>query len=1001
MKTILFSLLILIATASFGQDGPAGVGSSSNNPLWLDAADFIGNSNGISISTWSDKSGNGNDFTQGSTSLQPKWYNYTTPILRFDGANDFMKNSGIAGLNTNTQTQFIVFESTSANHYGILWASAYSEHNSLLQTFRTSGGLMRSWVKNSAASSIKIDDAHSTNTQIWTSTWDGVGAQEIQAFRDGNDLGTTTNAGNTATGNFKNRVGSATNGSNKFNGDIAEIISYSKVLNSAERRIVENYLSTKHGIVIATDLYAYDATEGEELFGIGEEVDGNNTTAQGTGIIEISNASTLGAGDYILSGHNGSSIALTNNDVSGTISGGSRVRRKWRAGVTGSPGTVTVAVDVSSLPLASGSYYLMVETGNGVFNDGGVVDYGPVVDVGGIATFTGVTLSDGDYYTIASSVPSSIFSVKNGFWDDASTWSCNCIPGSVDNVTISAGDKVTTRAIESINDIVVDGNLDTDDNPGFNVAGDYTVSASGVATHKVITFNGGALTSQFVNNNSATVIDFNKLYIESVNDVNLASGDFEVSNSVKVTTGTLINTGAVFTFKSTASRTAVILESGGFGFFGNFIFERNFTTRNANWGDLSMPVTSATLGQWDSDNTNTVTELFMSDVNGIDGRVGNPGDFYSVYEFDAGTQAYAEVTDTNFVMTPGEGLEIWLGDDFTTFNAKTIDIYGTPNFGNVAVSVANDFNLVGNPYQAWVQWGSLTKPTLNNTYYIWNTNNGNYSARTSGTIPPQQGFWVESVGAGTLIFTESAKNSTGSSTFYRTTELIDFTEVKLIVNSDVNSYSHELLLRMNNLALEERDEFDGSFLKSPLTEAPSITSFANNSNKELAINSFNYSEEVIIPVKVNVGITGKYTILAENFQELSGDFEFIELKAKHTGRVFDLKNIALEGMKFEIDANDESERFQLRLSNIGNGAGAILSDNIEIYKNSIGTTVFNFNTPDNYIISVFNALGQKVVEDMPYNGEGMLEIANSKFPKGIMMIRVESQSGIVTKKFNY
>ena len=224
MKNLLFLALTFLFSYTYAQTGPAGVGSSPDNPLWLDATD-LGLSNNDPVGTWTDKSGNGNNFSQGTSNKQPRWLNYTSPMVRFDGG-DYLHNAGMAGMNSATQTQFIVLQSTAANHNGEMYSSAYAEHNTLLRTFRTNGGLMRSQVKNSTPASINVDDTHSTNEQIWTSTWDGLGAQEIAAYRNGLSLGSAGGAGNTATGNFKNRIGSATNSGNKYNGDIFEIINY-------------------------------------------------------------------------------------------------------------------------------------------------------------------------------------------------------------------------------------------------------------------------------------------------------------------------------------------------------------------------------------------------------------------------------------------------------------------------------------------------------------------------------------------------------------------------------------------------------------------------------------------------------------------------------------------------------------------------------------------------------------------------------------------------------
>ncbi len=1008
----LFALLLSITTISlYAQTGPAGVGNSTNNYLWLDATDFqFTNSNNDQISTWSDKSGNGNNFTQGSLSLQPRYYNYTFPTIRFDGVNDYMLRGSMTGANSNTQTRIIVSQTTAT---GFIFTSAFSEHNSLLETW-SGGGEFKSRVFNSSNLARVVSNLQTGNPQIWAFAWDGQNTNQITGYSDNNNSGTTGTAQNTASGNWRNVLGARTNYSNNYSGDIYEIINYNKVLNSAERNLVDNYLSTKYNITITNDFYTYDAGYGYELFGIGQEVDGSNLAAQGTGIVEFSNASALSNGSYLLSGHNNGSLTLTNNDVPATIAGGSRVRRIWRADVTGTVGTVDVTVDVTSLTLTSGQYYLLVESNNGVFNDGGVVSYGPFADIGGLVTFSGVTLSAGDYYSIASGAQNNIFSVKTGYWDVASTWSCSCVPGASDNAIVMAGHTVTTRSVESIQNIIVDGLLRTDAIQGFDVYGDYTIN--GNALHKVVSFVGSSL--QTITNNSANTIDFRNLVINNSNNVSIASGNFEVLNSVKVTTGQLQNNGGVFTFLSSSTRTAVIQPGASNAFSGQFVIERYVSTRNANWADLSSPVQTQTLGEWDSDPTGTITELFMSDVNGIDGRVGNPGSFYSVYSYDENSQVYVPVTDTFVVLDVARGYEIWLGDDMNTFNAKAFDSRGTPNSGNIAIPVANTFNLVGNPYQAWISWGSLNKPTLLNTYYIYNTNTGNFDAKTSGSIPPHQGFWVESVGAGTLTFSESSKLYISSSTFWRTTgdeiaypsiddeefmnvgeEPYVFSEVKLKVSSEINTYSHELKLRMNNLATINHDYHDGTYLPSKLLEAPSIYSYSANNNKKLVINSFNYSDEVVLPIAVEVGISGNYIIEAINFEKLVHEYKLMELTDTKTGKVYDLTSI--NEVEVLIDEYETGERFSLRLSNQVTNTVNGMDQQIAIYKSNEVTVIEFDDVEQNYVVSVYNALGQKIIEDQMVSNTNRFELPNSSIDKGLVIIKVSSNKGEIVQKLTY
>lgn len=1005
----LFSSLLL-SLSMIAQTGPGGVGNSVNNVVWLDGNEFTFGSYPL-ISAWTDQSGNGNDFIQASSNRQPQITNYYGfSALKFDGT-DFFRTGGIPALDANNHTQYVVYNGSRPNHVGVLFLSEYASSKNFGTTRYNSG--IRSSMRVDALTLLQNNTSNTSNFQIITGLWDG-GLQTFDSYKNGTNFGQNIGATGSPVGNHTNTVGINPNNNFGFDGDIGEIIIYNTALNSAQRNIVDNYLSSKFNIAVSNDMYAFDAglTHRFDVIGVGQEADGNNLVAQGKSIVQIT-AAGLSNGDYVFAGHNNVGLTQVTNDVPAVISGGSRTTRTWRSDITGTPGNVDLVFDVSSLPLLPGSYYLLVESNNGVFNDGGVVTYGPFVGVGGLVTFSGVTLADGDYFTIGTDNGSVITSIKTGFWDVASTWNCNCVPGAADDATITNGHTVSARTTTNINNLTVNGNLNTQSTGAFNIKGDYTVSATGTATHKSVTFNGSS--QQDVANNSATTVNFFTLTINNANNVTLQNGSFSVSNSLRTLSGQLQNVGAEFTFLSTASSTAVIINGSG-GFSGDFIVQRHVSTRNANWGDLSSPVSNATLGGWDSDPSNTVTELYMSGVNGIDG---NAGSFESVHRFNPLSQSFAAVTDTNFALAPGIGLEMWLGDDFTTWNAKTFDTRGTPNFGDIPIPVQNDFNLVGNPYQAWISWGSLTKPTLQSTYYIYNTNAGTYDARTVGNIPPHQGFWVESVGSGTLTFTESSKTGSGSSQFFKgdiesfTFPNIDdeefmnqgeepfvFEEVKLKVSSDINSYSHELKLRLNNLATKDYDNFDASFLKSRTIGAPSITSFANNSNKELAINSFTYDDEVIVSVKVNVDVTGSYFIEPINFSKLASDYKYMELTDKQTGKVYDLHGYYREGIKVEIDENDDSERFSLRLSN--ESASNFVDDNapINIYKSFENTLLEFANTNIKYDITVYNAIGQIIIETS-VSGESELQISNDKMSSGINIITVKSIEGVVTKKINY
>ena len=991
MKNFILPICIALTLTSFSQTGPGGVGNSSNNVIWLNG-DIYTLATSPYISTWPDQSGNGNDFSQATTTKQPRVVTYSGfKGIRFDGG-DYITNAGIAALNTNTNTHYIVYNGFRPNHVGYLFNASFTQNSQYITAYRNNGNI-RSWVLNSSLGIVDNTTTNSSSFQIISSIWDGVG-QTFDSYKDGTSIGSKSGANGSPTGNYSNIIGASANGSYRFDGDMSELIVYNTALNSAQRTIVDNYLSSKFATTISNDKYSYDATHKYQVIGIGAEADGNNLAAQGAGIVELS-AGSLNTGDYIFTGHSNTSLSTNTNDVPGDIVGGSRLSRTWRADITGSTTTADVVFDVSSLTL-TGPYYLLVESVNGIFNDGGVVEYGPFADVAGLVTFSSVSLADGDYFTIAAGTDAGIISTQTGYWDVASTWSCGCIPTSTDSVVINTGHTVTARTAITIKDIIINGNLNTTQTSTFNITGNLTINTGGVFTNKTVTFNGSS--AQTMSNASSTV-DLATLVINNSTGVSILSGNFSASSSVRVDSGVFQNVGGTFTFLSNATKTAVILNSAG-SFSGQFIVQRYISARNASWGDLSSPVSNNHIRDWDSNPAATAREIFMCGVGGFSG---NCGGWESVYSFDAATQTYSAITDTGYVLTPGSGIELWLEDTNSLLNNTTFDSRGTPNYGDVVVPVLNSSNFVGNPYQAWINWTSLTKPTCTNTYYIWRESLGNYEAKTSGTIPPHQGFYVESVGAGTLTFTEASKNGSNSSIFYKNAQQEDvepytFTEAILKVKNNQLNYAHELKLRINELAKASLDEYDASFLPSRIAEAPSITAFSENSNKPLVIVSFNPTNEVIVPISVKTGVTGQLMIEAINFEHFTNLYRNVTLFDTKTNTIYNLKT--QKEVTIDLTSEEDDARFELRLSNnvASTSAGNL---NATIYKNQEFTVIEMNDIIDGYTVSIVNLLGQKVVDDFVNITTNRLLIPNNSLPKGVNMISVIGKNNSTIKKLIY
>src|SRR5262249_23534873 len=92
-------------------------------------------------------------------------------------------------------------------------------------------------------------------------------------------------------------------------GDIAELLVYNAVVNSAQQIITENYLSSKYNVAVASDRYDGD-TPGHfnfdfDAFGVGRTdggANGGSVSTGSSGAVSLQITSGLDDGDYLMAG---------------------------------------------------------------------------------------------------------------------------------------------------------------------------------------------------------------------------------------------------------------------------------------------------------------------------------------------------------------------------------------------------------------------------------------------------------------------------------------------------------------------------------------------------------------------------------------------------------------------------------------------------------------------------------------------------------------------------
>ena len=551
LATIVFS--ILFSAVLSAQTGPAGVGSSTSNILWLRSEDITSLVDDDDISSWSDASGNGNDVSQPTSTLTPVYKTGILngfPVVRFEKTNGRLRRNTFSDFPTSQITAIYV-NSNTENSDGVLSYASSANNNDFLLF---SSNNLRFYRGNSnTASGVSFNDG---NFHIANASRTSSGGS-VEIWKDGSldftgtlSSGTSITAGGTlAIAGEQDSVDGGYDSSQAHFGDFAEIMIFNTVLNEAQNIIISNYLSTKYNISISNDYFAYDTFFPNDVAGIGrEDVSNTHTEARSDGILQIENASGLDADqEYLLFGHDDGDVTTSWTTTETPNSGVNieRLAREWRLDETGDVGTIDFVVDVATFPSLSSGFtmYTLLVDSDGDFSSGASV-YEMTLVSGTEYTVTGIDIADGDYIAIGSVVPTIDHTTSTGSGaesDDAVIEvSLNFIPRTdrtveytTADVTTTAGDDYTaasglTATITAGNTtttytITIDDDTDAESTESFTSTLSSPSAGLNLGSNSVFTYT--------INDNDIT----RKVYF----DVDTASGNEDVS---PVTVNLTINT---------------------------------------------------------------------------------------------------------------------------------------------------------------------------------------------------------------------------------------------------------------------------------------------------------------------------------------------------------------------------------------------------------------------------------------------------------------------------
>ncbi|MEP1096565.1 MAG: T9SS type A sorting domain-containing protein [Cyclobacteriaceae bacterium] len=386
VQILLGAAFLVLSTIGFSQSGPGGVGTSSNNVIWLDAS-TLSLADGADVSSWVDISGNSVSFGA-SADAGSSFPDYLLdggagfPVLDFnDGNEERLIINPFSNMPSTAITTIMVFATANASE-GIVSYSAVAGGGGNNEYLFFDASSLRTYVGDINNAGGSFNDGLTTYN-ILGSTWQSAGGN-LTHYKNGTSVNTATiangdamvNGGVLSIGGEQDGDDSGYDAAQDFGGRIAEIIMYNTLATAAERLVIENYLSAKYGITIATDLYSFaSATYNNNVIGIGNDGATSHLTSSGSGGgLYLTGSGGTGttvfdANEWLFAGHDGaSSSAPTLADLPAGLL--KRLPRIWAFDETAPTDSydVTVTFDLDELGLAGASNYTLLKrtgtTGN-------------------------------------------------------------------------------------------------------------------------------------------------------------------------------------------------------------------------------------------------------------------------------------------------------------------------------------------------------------------------------------------------------------------------------------------------------------------------------------------------------------------------------------------------------------------------------------------------------------------------------------------------------------
>jgi hypothetical protein len=539
-----------------------------------------------------------------------------------------------------------------------------------------------------------------------------------------------------------------------------------------------------------------------------------------------------------------------------------------------------------------------------------------------------------------------------------------------------------------------------------NSCGDifYSNAASLSINSGVITWTGASSTSYNTasNWNPATVPNANNDVIIpgglgnypviSALTIN-ACGSLTIAPRARLTVNGYIVNDGTFTIQSSATGTGTLVNSGTFTGSGTsnvqqYITGNGTAITSSRWWYFASPVagsTSAVYGTAPDNQVRTYTEA--AGFSQLD--LASPVALNSMQGY------YNRFLGANKTInfTGGAGNHIYSGNQSVAITNGS------------AIHANNSYNMISNPYVAYLDFNAAVNSTIESSYWIRTHNlssglmvfdyynSGGAGTTNSGGTPlnqyihPMQSFWVKAKTGTTAPFAVTpAMTSHQTGTLRSNLELVRI-NLRQGLNSD------QALIYFNENADESYNDYDTE--KRTASGIPQLYTLVEDMN--LVINGLQSPEfSPVVDLFMNIPADGQYTLHSE---EIKIEGYKVMLEDKRLNEMHTLKNG--ENYNFYAKAGNMLNRFavhfiaeEIILDETGINEHAANSVNVYQSNKNLVVNLVGHKNPQG-IINVYDQIGRLVMKQQINGNTNLLNINNLN---GVYIIQIQSKESTTNKK---